>query len=92
MPKPTPRARPHLANPGQDGLGTLQQNMLEASNVEPVQELIDMITTQRAFELNSQAIKTGDRTFTERGEFAIGRNPVGRSVMRPRLNGTFVIT
>jgi flagellar basal-body rod protein FlgG len=31
------------------------------ANVEPVQELIDMITTQRAFELNSQAIKTGDQ-------------------------------
>jgi flagellar basal-body rod protein FlgG len=52
---------PTLANPGQDGLGLLAQNSLEASNVEPVQELIDMITTQRAFELNSQAIKTGDQ-------------------------------
>jgi flagellar basal-body rod protein FlgG len=34
---------------------------LEASNVEPVQELIDLITTQRSFELNSQAIKAGDQ-------------------------------
>ncbi len=51
---------PTLGNPGQDGLGLLRQNFLEASNVEPVQELIDLITTQRAFELNSQAVKTGD--------------------------------
>jgi flagellar basal-body rod protein FlgG len=34
--------------------------MLEASNVEPTTELIEMITTQRAFELNSKAIQTGD--------------------------------
>ena len=48
-------------NPGQQGLGTLQQGFLEASNVEPVQELIDLITTQRSFELNSQAIQAGDQ-------------------------------
>jgi flagellar basal-body rod protein FlgG len=51
---------PLLGNPGQDQMGTIQQNMLEASNVEPVQEIIDLITTQRAFEMNSQAIKVGD--------------------------------
>ena len=49
-----------LGNPGQDGLGVIRQGTLEASNVEPVQELIDLITTQRAFELNSQAVKVGD--------------------------------
>ena len=47
--------------PGQTGLGTLRQGNLEASNVEPVQELIDLITTQRAFELNSQAVQAGDQ-------------------------------
>jgi flagellar basal-body rod protein FlgG len=47
--------------PGQDGLGKLRQGFLEASNVEPVQELIDLITTQRSFELNSQAIQAGDQ-------------------------------
>ena len=51
---------PTISNPGQNGVGTLQQGMLESSNVEPVQELIDMITTQRAFELNSQAVKAAD--------------------------------
>ena len=49
-----------MNNPGQNGMGTTQQNMLEASNVEPVTELIDLITTQRAFEMNSQVIKTSD--------------------------------
>ncbi|TWU45166.1 Flagellar basal-body rod protein FlgG [Novipirellula aureliae] len=47
--------------PGDQGMGTLVQGNLEASNVEPVQELIDLITTQRAFELNSQAIQAGDQ-------------------------------
>ena len=47
-------------NPGQNGLGVLRSTMLEASNVEPVHELIDLITTQRAFELNSQAVRAGD--------------------------------
>lgn len=51
---------PTLGNPGQDGMGTLRQSFLEASNVEPVTELIDLITTQRSFELNSQAVKAGD--------------------------------
>ncbi len=52
---------PLLANPGQNGVGTLQQSMLEASNVEPVQELVDLITTQRSFELNSQILQAGDQ-------------------------------
>jgi flagellar basal-body rod protein FlgG len=49
-----------LTNPGTNGIGTLQQGSLEASNVEPVTELIDLITTQRSFEMNSQAVKTSD--------------------------------
>lgn len=52
---------PVTGTPGQDGLGILRQGALEASNVEPVRELIDMITTQRAFEMNSQAIQVGDQ-------------------------------
>ncbi|MCA9192929.1 MAG: flagellar basal-body rod protein FlgG [Planctomycetales bacterium] len=47
--------------PGTNGLGVLRQGTLEASNVEPVQELIDLITTQRGFELNSQAVQAGDQ-------------------------------
>jgi flagellar basal-body rod protein FlgG len=53
--------QPTVTNPGQTGAGVLRQNSLEASNVEPVQELIDLITTQRAFELNSQAVQAGDQ-------------------------------
>ncbi len=52
---------PTPADPGSNGLGTLRQRSLEASNVEPVQELIDLITTQRGFELNSQAVQAGDQ-------------------------------
>lgn len=51
---------PTNGQPGQEGIGVLRQSTLEASNVEPVEELIDLITTQRAFEMNSQAIKAGD--------------------------------
>ncbi len=47
--------------PGQNGAGVIRQNALEASNVEPVKELIELITTQRSFELNSQAMQAGDQ-------------------------------
>lgn len=46
--------------PGQNGLGKIVQGALEASNVEPVRELIDLIQTQRNFELNSQTVQAGD--------------------------------
>lgn len=52
---------PNDLNPGDQGAGNLRQGSLEASNVEPVQELIDLITTQRAFELNSQVVQAGDQ-------------------------------
>lgn len=51
---------PIANNPGQEGMGILRQGALEASNVEPVRELIDLITTQRSFELNSKAVQVGD--------------------------------
>jgi flagellar basal-body rod protein FlgG len=50
-----------IDNPGQQGFGNIRQGFLEASNVEPVTELIDLITTQRAFELNSQVVQAGDQ-------------------------------
>ncbi len=53
--------QPALNNPGIQGAGVIRQGMIEASNVEPVQELIDLITTQRSFELNSQAVQAGDQ-------------------------------
>ncbi len=46
--------------PGQDGLGTIAQGFLEVSNVSIVNELVDMIAAQRAYELSSKAIKAAD--------------------------------
>ncbi|MCC6510525.1 MAG: flagellar basal-body rod protein FlgG [Pirellulaceae bacterium] len=53
--------QPVAGDPGTNGMGLLRQGSLESSNVEPVQELIDLITTQRGFELNSQAVQAGDQ-------------------------------
>jgi flagellar basal-body rod protein FlgG len=53
---------PQTGNPESDGLGAINQGNLEMSNVDPVRELIDLITTQRAFELNSQSIQSADQT------------------------------
>jgi len=47
--------------PGQGGTGQLLQGFLEASNVDPVKELVTLIKTQRSFELNSQSIQTADQ-------------------------------
>ena len=47
--------------PGQGGLGTLRQGFVETSNVNVVEELVSMIQTQRAYELNSKAIQTSDQ-------------------------------
>jgi len=48
-------------NPGISGLGSLQQGSLEGSNVNVVEELVNMIETQRAYEMNSKAITTTDQ-------------------------------
>jgi flagellar basal-body rod protein FlgG len=47
--------------PGQNGLGTTFQGALEGSNVNVVEELVNMIETQRAYEMNSKAIATTDQ-------------------------------
>ena len=47
-------------NPLEEGLGALRAGMLEGSNVDPVRELVDLIFTQRGFELNSQSIQSAD--------------------------------
>lgn len=52
---------PQLGTPGLDGLGSLVQGSLEGSNVNVVEELVNMIQTQRAYEMNSKAIATGDQ-------------------------------
>ena len=52
---------PQTGSPGQNGLGTLKQGELESSNVNVVEELVNMIQTQRAYEMNSKAISTVDQ-------------------------------
>ena len=49
---------PQTGSPGTNGLGTLGQGELEASNVNVVESLVNMIETQRAYEMNSKAIST----------------------------------
>ncbi len=51
--------------PGTNGLGFLKQGFLEGSNVEPVRELVNLIKTQRAFELNGQALRAADDTLRQ---------------------------
>jgi flagellar basal-body rod protein FlgG len=51
---------PELGTPGQDGRGTLLQGFLENSNVSVVEELVALITGQRAYEVSSKAIQTAD--------------------------------
>jgi flagellar basal-body rod protein FlgG len=51
---------PQASTPGLNGLGTLVQGSIENSNVNVVQELVDMIETQRAYEVNSKAIAATD--------------------------------
>ncbi len=47
--------------PGLNGLGTIVQGSLESSNVNVVEELVNMIETQRAYEMNSKAVETTDQ-------------------------------
>ncbi|OQX20176.1 MAG: flagellar basal-body rod protein FlgG [Desulfobulbaceae bacterium A2] len=49
-----------LGTPGTDGYGKLSQGYLESSNVNLITEMASMITTQRAYEINSKAITTSD--------------------------------
>jgi flagellar basal-body rod protein FlgG len=47
--------------PGANGLGTIQQGYTESSNVDVVEEMVNMIETQRAYEMNTKAIETNDQ-------------------------------
>jgi flagellar basal-body rod protein FlgG len=49
-----------LGTAGQTGLGTLQAGFLEKANVQMVTELVNLIKAQRAYEMNSRAIRAGD--------------------------------
>ncbi len=52
---------PREADPGIDGLGTTLQRFIEVSNVDVTEELVNLIVTQRAYELNSKSIQTADQ-------------------------------
>ena len=52
---------PTASTPGMNGAGMIQQGYLETSNVNVVEELVSMIQTQRAYEINSKAIQTSDQ-------------------------------
>ncbi len=51
---------PIFSMPGEEGVGTVVQSYLEKSNVDVVKEMVGLIVAQRAYEINSKAIKTSD--------------------------------
>ena len=51
---------PEIGAPGENGFGVLQQGYLEMSNVNVVEEMVNMIIAQRAYEVNSKSIQTSD--------------------------------
>ena len=53
--------QPSSGTAGTNGMGTVMQGYVETSNVNVVQELVNMIQTQRAYEMNSKAIQTSDQ-------------------------------
>ena len=60
------------SNPGESGAGVTLQGFLETSNVDPVKELVSLIKTQRAFELNSQSIQSADQALQTIGNLRRG--------------------
>jgi flagellar basal-body rod protein FlgG len=56
---------PELGTPAQNGFGELQQGSLELSNVSVVQEMVNLITAQRAYEVNSKAVQAADEMMQE---------------------------
>ncbi len=51
---------PQVGNPGDNGYGTIAQGFLEGSNVSVVEEMVQMVTAQRAYEANSKVVQTAD--------------------------------
>ena len=49
-----------IANPGTDGMPEVRQKVIEMSNVQVVEEMVEMIVAQRAYEANSKGIQTAD--------------------------------
>ena len=59
---------PIVGNPGENGFGSLNAGFLEMSNVAVVEEMIHLITAQRAFEFNSKAVQAADGMLREIGQ------------------------
>jgi len=59
----TSSGNPQVAAPGQPGYGTIQQGYLEGSNVDPVQEITNLISAQRNYEMNSKIIQATDEMY-----------------------------
>ncbi len=51
---------PELGSPGENGFGSLEQGVLEMSNVKVVEEMVNLIVAQRAYEVNSKAVQAAD--------------------------------
>jgi len=60
--------QPNAGTAGTNGMGSLMQGFVETSNVNVVQELVTMIQTQRAYEMNSKAIQTSDQMLQKLGQ------------------------
>ena len=56
---------PIISTPGEEGLGLIRQGFVEASNVEVVQEMVNLITAQRAYEVNSRVVTTADQMLSQ---------------------------
>jgi len=56
----TASGQPVIGNPGETGFGNILQGFIEASNVDPVQEITALIAAQRAYEMNARVIETSD--------------------------------
>jgi flagellar basal-body rod protein FlgG len=56
----TASGTPETGSPGEQGFGTTKQGYLEGSNVNIVQEMVNLIAAQRAYEINSKSIQTSD--------------------------------
>lgn len=60
--KPSPASgQPIQGLPGENGMGTMQQGALEASNVNVASSMVEMISTQRAYEMNTKVMSTADK-------------------------------
>ena len=57
-----------VGNPSENGFGPLRGGFLEMANVKVVEEMINLITAQRAFEFNSKAVQASDQMLRELGQ------------------------